>query len=196
LFWFLKAWTTNLSFLNVLSTFEYLMLFTKRMLKIRTLKNTSALLTDKKISFSSRSTIFCCLDAMNDDDESTMIELRIKLRYVIKIEYFLDRSWSRFNDSMNIIDDWDIIEPIMKLFWDSMIDDIFDADTLNESVFDDDDEFSSSSWSFWLYDLTEIDRNFVDSLDNSIIADSLCMLSSLKNSFHDFHLQNRKRLMK
>ncbi len=68
------------------------MLFTKRMLKIRTLKNTSALLTDKKISFSSRSTIFCCLDAMNDDDESTMIELRIKLRYVIKIEYFLDRS--------------------------------------------------------------------------------------------------------
>jgi hypothetical protein len=79
---------------------ECLILFTKRKLKIRTSERTSALLTDKKTFFSSRSAIFCCLDAMNDEDESAVIELRIKLRYAIKAEYFLDRSRSRFdNDS-------------------------------------------------------------------------------------------------
>jgi hypothetical protein len=35
---------------------------------------------------------------MNDEDESAMIELRIKLRYAIEAKYFLDRSRSRFDD--------------------------------------------------------------------------------------------------
>jgi hypothetical protein len=55
-------------------------------------------LTDKKTSFSSNSAISCCLDAVNDEDESAVIELEIKLRYAIEAEYFLDRSRSRFDD--------------------------------------------------------------------------------------------------
>jgi hypothetical protein len=76
LFWFLKAWIINLNFSNALSVLECLISFTKQELKIWILEDILALLTDKKTFFSSKSTISCCLDAMND--ESTLvIELRI-----------------------------------------------------------------------------------------------------------------------
>ncbi len=73
-----------------------------------------------------------------NDESKLMIELRVKLRYAIDVEYFLDQSRSRFDDSMSIIDDWDIIESMMR-FWNSK----------NEDIFDDEDEFSSSTWSSW-----------------------------------------------
>jgi hypothetical protein len=151
LFWSLKAWITNLNFSNALSVLECLISFTKRELKIRTLRKTSVLLTDKKISFSSNSTISCCLDAMND--ESTLvIELRVKLRYAIETEYFLDRSRSRLIDD-NAKSSWWMrmrtIESIARWsFSNSMNEDIFD-DSINESMLID-DEFSSLAWSsFW-----------------------------------------------
>jgi hypothetical protein len=166
LFRFLKAWIIDLNFSNVLSLPECLISFTKRKLKVRTSEEISALLTDKKIIFSSRSTIFCCLDAMKKKS-TLVVELRVKLRYAIEIEYFLDRSRPCLIDSMRTI--------IVRSFWDSM----------NKDIFDDDDEFLSSTWLSWWYDLTEIDRNFVNSLDNSMIVDSLCILNNLNNSFHD-----------
>ncbi len=70
--------------------------FTKRELKIRTSEGTSALLTDKKTSFSSRSAISCCLDAVNDES-ALVIELRIKLRYAAGAGNFLNRPRSRFD---------------------------------------------------------------------------------------------------
>jgi hypothetical protein len=144
LFWFLKACTTNLNFSNVLSVSECLISFTKRKLKIRTSEEISILFIDKKISFSSNSAIFCCLDAMNDES-TLMIELRVKLRYAIEARYFLDRSRSRFDDS-DAKDSWwmkvRIIELIARWsFWESMKENIFDVNH--------DDEFSSSVWSSW-----------------------------------------------
>jgi hypothetical protein len=140
-FWFLTVWTINLNFSNALSVFECLISFTKRKLKIRTSESISALLIDKKISFSSKSTIFCCLDAMSD--ESAVIELRIKLRYAIEAKYFLDRSRSRFDDDaksswwMKMRTSWSIAK------WSF-------SNSMNKKIFnDDDDEFSSSTWSFW-----------------------------------------------
>jgi hypothetical protein len=56
----------------------------------------------------------------------------------------------------------------------SRLDDMSFRSTLN------DDEF----WSWW-YDLTEIDLNLVESLDNSMIVDSSCMFNSLNDSCHD-----------
>jgi hypothetical protein len=140
----LKAWITNLNFSNALFVSECLISFTKRELKIRTSERISILLTSKKTFFSSRSAIFCCLDAMNDEDESSMIELRIKLRYAIEAKYFLDCSRSRLIDSVRII------ESIAKWsFSNSMNEDIFD-DSINEDMLVDDDEFSSLAWSsFW-----------------------------------------------
>jgi hypothetical protein len=77
---------------------ECLISFTKRELKIRTSESISALLIDKKTFFSSRSAIFCCLDAINDES-ALMIELRVKLRYAIEAKNFLSRSRSRFDDA-------------------------------------------------------------------------------------------------
>ncbi len=110
----------------------------------------SALLVDKKTSFSSNSAIFHCLDAVNDES-ALMIALRVKLRYAIEVKYFLDRSRSRLIDSMRII------ESIAKwLSWSSMSEIVFDdwssiesmiestvrfADVIDEDIFDDDDEF-------------------------------------------------------
>jgi hypothetical protein len=69
---------------------------------VRTSEEISALLTDKKTSFSSNSAIFCCLDAMNDES-ALVIALRVKLRYAIEVEYFLDRSRPRLIDSVRTI---------------------------------------------------------------------------------------------
>jgi hypothetical protein len=145
-----KAWTTSLNFSNVLSVFEYLIWFTKRELKMWKSEKISALLVDKKTSFSSNSAIFHCLDAVNDES-ALMIALRVKLRYAIEVKYFLDRSRSRLIDSMRII------ESIAKwLSWSSMSEIVFDdwssiesmiestvrfADVIDEDIFDDDDEF-------------------------------------------------------
>jgi hypothetical protein len=141
LFWFLKVWTINLNFSNALSMLECLILFTKRKLKIRTSERTSVLLIDKKISFSSNSAIFCCLDAMND--ESAVIELKIKLRYAIEAKYFLDRSRSRLIDSVRTI------ESMTKWsFSNSMNEDIFN-DSINEDMLIDDEFSLSMWWSSW-----------------------------------------------
>jgi hypothetical protein len=35
---------------------------------------------------------------MNNEDESAVIELRVKLRYAVEAGYFLDRSRPRFDD--------------------------------------------------------------------------------------------------
>jgi hypothetical protein len=80
---------------------------------------------------------------MNQDTVESVIELRMKLRYAVEIEYFLDRSRSHFDDSTSTI------ELIARWsFKNLMNEDIFDVNTLSESVIDD-DEFSSSVWSFW-----------------------------------------------
>ncbi len=129
LFWFVKAWIINLNFSNALSMLECLILFTKWKLKIRTSEKTSALLTDKNTSFSSNLAIFWCLDAIND--ESALIKLKIKLRYAIEAEYFLDRSRSRLTDSVRII------ESIVRWLF---------SNSINKSIFDNNNEFSSFAW--------------------------------------------------
>jgi hypothetical protein len=133
LFWSLKAWIINLNFSNALFVFECLISFTKRKLKIRISEETSVLLIDKKTSFSSNSAIFCCLYAMNN--ESAVIELKIKLRYAIEAKYFLDRSRSRLIDSVRTI------ESIAEWLF---------SNSMKGKIFDDDDDFSSFAWSsFW-----------------------------------------------
>ncbi len=135
LFWFLKAWIINLNFSNALSVLECSISFTKRKLKIRTLKRTSALLTDKKTFFSSNSAILCCLDAMNDES-MFMIQLRIKLRYAIETRNFLSRSRFCFDDAKA---SWWTKVRIVKLItkWSFF-------NSMNENVFSvNDDEFSS-----------------------------------------------------
>jgi hypothetical protein len=101
LFWSLNVWIINLNFSKAFSVSEYLISSTNRELKIRIFVDTFFLLTDKKISFSSKSTIFFCLNAMND--ESILIESIIasKTKLTIDAKYFLDRSRSRLIDSMN-----------------------------------------------------------------------------------------------
>ncbi len=150
---------------------ECLISFTKRELKIRTSVDTFLLLTDKKTLFWRKSTISFCLNAMNDElinDELMLMILKTTL--TIDAKYFLDRSRSRFIDSLS--DDVDssvmsIIESMMRFElvwsddWDSRLDDMSNWSTSNDDKF----------WSWW-YDLTEVLRNLIDSLDNSMIADS------------------------
>jgi hypothetical protein len=136
LFWSLNVWIISLNFSNAFSMLECLISFTKRKLKIRTSKKISVLLTDKKISFSSKSTIFCCLDAVNWNTVELVIELSM---YAVETEYFLGRPRSRLIGSMNTIDS------IVRLPWDSTF------DSTDDSIDDSIDEADNSSlvWSFW-----------------------------------------------
>ncbi len=137
LFWSLNVWIINLNFSNAFSVLECLISFTKRKLKIRTSADTFFLLIDINISFSSRSTISFCRDAMNDDTTDSAIVLKMKL--AIDARNFLSRSRSRLIDSMNII------ESVCSEF--DSIDDSID-DSINDSI--DEDDNSSLKWSsFW-----------------------------------------------
>jgi hypothetical protein len=78
---------------------QFLTSSTNRELKIRIFDDTSFLLIDKKTPFSSRSTISFCLNAVNDDDESMLMILKMTL--TIDAEYFLDRPRSHLIGSMN-----------------------------------------------------------------------------------------------
>jgi hypothetical protein len=60
-------------------------------------------LTDKKTPFSSKSAISCCLEAVNDES-MLVIELRVKLRYAVEAEYFLDRPRPRLIGSVRTIE--------------------------------------------------------------------------------------------
>jgi hypothetical protein len=155
--------------------FELLTSFTNRELKIRIFADTFFLLTDKNTLFSSKSTISFCLNAVND--ESTLIVLKMTL--AIDARYFLNRPRQRLIDSMNTIESakFGLVRSRLACSDDanSRLDDMSFESTSN------DDEF----WSWW-YDLTEVDLNLVESLDNSMIADSFCMLSNLNDSCHDF----------
>ncbi len=100
LFWFLKACIIKRNFSKTFSMFECFISFTNRKLKIRTSIDTSSLLIDSKISFSSSSTIFFARNAMNEESILVMI-LSIKLMYAIDAENFLDRSRSRLISTVN-----------------------------------------------------------------------------------------------
>ncbi len=146
LFWLLNAWIIILNFSNAFSVFEYLISFTKRELKIQTFVNTFLLLTDINTSFSNKSTISFCRDAMNDDTTDSAIVLKMKL--TIDAKNFLSWSRSRLIDSMNIIKS--IMISICSEI--NLIDDSSD-DLINDSIDDSVDKNCNSSllstWSFW-----------------------------------------------
>ncbi len=99
LFWFLKACIIKRDFSKAFSMFKCFISFTNRELKMQISIDTSLLLTDSKISFSSSSTIFFARDAMN---EKLMMILIIKCIYAIDAKNFLDRSRSRFSSSASV----------------------------------------------------------------------------------------------
>jgi hypothetical protein len=146
LFWSLNVWITSLSFLNAFSVSEFLTSSTNRELKIRIFADTSLLLIDKKTSFSNRSTISFCLNAMNDE----LMLMILKMTLTIDAKYFLNRPRSRFIDSMSTIESMMRFELVCSDDEDSRLDDMFNWSASNDDKF----------WSWW-YDLTEVDLNLI-----------------------------------
>jgi hypothetical protein len=66
--------------------------------------DTFFLLIDENTSFSSNSTISFCLKEMNDESVLTKSMIALKMTLAIDAKYFLDRSRSRFIDSMSDVD--------------------------------------------------------------------------------------------
>ncbi len=98
--------------------------------------DTSLLLIDKKTSFSSRSTISFCLNAMND--ESTLMMLKMTL--TTGGRNFLSRPRSRLTDSMSTIESvCSEVDSIGESIDDSIDDEI--SDSIDDSV----DESDNSS---------------------------------------------------
>ncbi len=95
------------------------------------------LLTDMNTFFSSSSTIFFCRDAVNDDDESMLMILKMIL--TIDAKYFLDRPRSRLIDSMSVIESarFELVRSRLACSDDenSRLDDMSFRSTLNDDEF-------------------------------------------------------------
>jgi hypothetical protein len=124
LFWSLNVCTTSRDFSNALSISRCLISFTNRELNMRTSNDTSSVLIDWKTSFSMRSLISFCLNAVNWESAICTIEsnlnatanneieakarstivLNTKLKYAIDAKCFRDRSRSRLDEFEKISD--------------------------------------------------------------------------------------------